>query len=244
MRPELGPLQLFVFYVLNQMFTTGNICSNQGEPFKCCPNFQEVNGSCHECPSGRIGPNCEHLCTTNYYGRLCIKVCNCSQLQGYYCHHVNGCTKNVTDRNAETNNAGGANAIWPWILLTVIILLCGTGIGAATVIAQKRGYFRRNTQVMMQNRPITPYSVKDLSYTADNSTEDTEYAVVVRSGTKANYNCNQETRDSQPNGNIYSTNILCHSRYDVLQFHYKAETILKSSEEDQYDFTAQKQMLE
>ena len=97
---------------------------------------------------------------------------------------------------------------------------------------------------MMKNRPITPYSVKDLSYTADNSTEDTEYAVVVRSGTKANYNCNQETRDSQPNGNIYSTNILCHSRYDVLQFQYKAETILKSSEEDQYDFTVQKQMLE
>ena len=93
-----------------------------------------------------------------------------------------------------------------------------------------REYFRRNTQVMIKNRPITPYCVKDLSYTADNSTEDTEYAAVVRSGTKANYNCNQETRDSQPNGNIYSTNILCHSRYDVLHFQVKAETILKSSE--------------
>nr|XP_022338891.1 uncharacterized protein LOC111134280 isoform X2 [Crassostrea virginica] len=244
MSPELGPLQLFVFYVLNHMFTTGNICSSQGEPLKCCVNYQVVNGSCQECPSGRFGHNCEYLCATNYYGRFCVEVCNCSQLQGYYCHHVSGCTKNVTDRNAETNNAGGANAIWPWILLTVIVLLCGTGIGAATVVAQKRGYFRRNAKVTMKNRPITPYSIKDLSYNADETTEDTQYATVVRSGTKVNYNIDQEASGSQPNGNIYSTNILCHSRYDVLQFHHKAETILKSSEEDQYDFTVEKQMLE
>ena len=107
-----------------------------------------------------------------------------------------------------------------------------------------RGYFRRNAQVTMKNRPITPYSIKDLSYNADETTEDTQYATVVRSGTKAHYNNDQEASGSQPNGNIYSTNILCHSRYDVLQFHHKAETILKSSEEDQYDFTVQKQMLE
>ena len=55
-----------------------------------------------ECPSGRFGHNCEYLCATNYYGRFCVEVCNCSQLQGYYCHHVNGCTKNATGNATRT----------------------------------------------------------------------------------------------------------------------------------------------
>ena len=107
-------------------------------------------------------------------------------------------------------------------ILVFILSFLITGVTIAEIL-----------KLPLKSAPIKPYSVKDLSYTADYSTEDTQYATVVRSRTKAYFNIvikKQVTVNLLANLQCKS---LCHSRYYLLKFYHKAEIILKSSEEDQ-----------
>lgn len=63
--------------------------------------FRTLFSACH---SGYLGENCEIECPFPYYGRKCIKKCNCDIED---CHHVNGCrfiSEQTNHSNISTTN--------------------------------------------------------------------------------------------------------------------------------------------
>ncbi|XP_062594220.1 uncharacterized protein LOC134255725 [Saccostrea cucullata] len=76
---------------------------NNGSCWKCCNNFELINGTCRVCDPGLWGVNCSMNCSYPYYGDLCIKLCStCSEKD---CDPALGCTvkeTSVTSYIAQT----------------------------------------------------------------------------------------------------------------------------------------------
>ncbi|XP_056004306.1 multiple epidermal growth factor-like domains protein 6 isoform X2 [Ostrea edulis] len=55
----------------------------------CCNNYLYVNTTCTKCPIGTYGFNCSQICSSGYYGKLCIKQCECQPNET--CDPKHGC---------------------------------------------------------------------------------------------------------------------------------------------------------
>ncbi|XP_048741206.2 cell death abnormality protein 1-like [Ostrea edulis] len=62
---------------------TGNI------EYTCCINYFYVNTTCTECPIGTYDSNCSQICSRGYYGKLCVKKCECQPNET--CDPKHGC---------------------------------------------------------------------------------------------------------------------------------------------------------
>ncbi|XP_056004309.1 cell death abnormality protein 1-like isoform X2 [Ostrea edulis] len=94
---------LLCTFVIKEAFTSGDrICPKDGQPRECCPDYFEVNGTCVECPLGRFGINCSFTCPSNYYGRRCTQLCNCSD--NHTCDSANGCVPIVKGNMPSTKS--------------------------------------------------------------------------------------------------------------------------------------------
>ncbi|XP_056004305.1 platelet endothelial aggregation receptor 1-like isoform X1 [Ostrea edulis] len=92
----------------------------------CCNNYLYVNTTCTKCPIGTYGFNCSQICSSGYYGKLCIKQCECQPNET--CDPKHGC------KGAGTDGSSGAfTRIDPWVVGIVGVsafLIALSSIGA------------------------------------------------------------------------------------------------------------------
>ena len=46
-----------------------------------------------DCPAGTFGPACSYVCLNPFYGRRCLKICDCTDVQR--CDPAIGCTDQI-----------------------------------------------------------------------------------------------------------------------------------------------------
>ncbi|XP_078337884.1 uncharacterized protein LOC144626764 [Crassostrea virginica] len=85
----LATIYLLICSIIGNQRVVGNstLCNRYANG--CCFNEYKDDGKCKECPPGTFGLNCKGTCPNKYYGRLCMKECDCAL--GQYCDPRYGC---------------------------------------------------------------------------------------------------------------------------------------------------------
>ncbi|XP_052704728.1 uncharacterized protein LOC128180626 isoform X1 [Crassostrea angulata] len=85
----------FITYMYSiRISTSTGVCSNASSPLKCCLNYRVVGNSCVECWPGTHGVDCKYFCPPSFYGKSCLRKCDCEP-----CDKVTGCLNATGSKN-------------------------------------------------------------------------------------------------------------------------------------------------